>query len=385
MSVQARIERRGHRPWVERVWGAERPGIATWFLRALAVPYAGVTSAARAIAARTRRRVDGVTVVAVGGLTVGGAGKTTLTRWAAREALGRGLKPAVLLRGYGSGAGKHPTMVPPDAAGWNKAGDMTSRYGDEAVAHRAALPPGALVIVGSDRFEAACLARDHGANTVLLDDGWEQGTLVWDALWVAMDPVAPYGNGHTLPGGPLRRPPSNLLQANAIALIAEEKGEALDRAWASIQSAHRGGPPLVRFLRQVEGWKDLHGADRPAPEGEALVVSSVGSPSRLERFLQGAGVRVRRHIAFPDHAAWDRDTVALGVSEAGRPDGPAPTSLVVTDKDAVRARGLGDVGLPIIVASSGLRALDDASPLLAALRAPATRVGTPVAAERPIR
>jgi len=365
------------RPWIERVWQGEGAPLVSWALRALAPLYAAVARVARARARRTRRRFDGLTVVAIGGLSVGGAGKTTLAQWAALEALGMGLRPAIVLRGYGSAAATSPAEIAsPEAAA---APDGARRFGDEAVAHRASLPVGALVVVGANRWRCAALARARGAELILLDDGWEQGSLAWDALWVTLDPLSPFGNGRTLPAGPLRRPPGNLMEASAIVLIAESSREVLSPAPAGL-GAVAGGRLILRFVRVVASWTLLHGGlAEGGPAGPVLLVSSVGSPERLQRFLDGAGVDVAEHLAFPDHCGWDRDRVVRRI-EALRPMGA--TALVVTDKDARRAADLGATGLPIWVVQSGLSPLDDPAPLRGALR---PRGGPPMAGSAPIR
>ena len=65
--------------------------------------------------------------VAVGNLTVGGSGKTPIAIWVARHYQARGLRPGILLRGYG---------------------------GDEALVHEHAVP-GAVVIPDPDRVAGA--------------------------------------------------------------------------------------------------------------------------------------------------------------------------------------------------------------------------------------
>lgn len=361
---------------METAWRDGGGGFAAWFLRPLSLLYAIATGVARWLASRSRRRLDGVTVIAIGGLAVGGAGKTTLARWAAREALARGLRPAVLLRGHRSdSASGAPRIVPREAVG---SPDAAKRFGDEAVAHRAALPEGALVVVGANRLEAAGVARERGANLILLDDGWEQGSVAWDALWVAIDPERPFGNGWSLPAGPLRRPPSNLSQANVVVSIAESPHEAGAPTTAELIAA-AADRPIVRFTRRVESWSGPDaGGEADAPRGSVLLVSSVGDPDRLERFVRGAGLSVAEHLAFPDHGAWDRGRVTGAAAALRDREGAA---LVVCDKDAARAALLGDVGLPILVLATGLSPVDDPAPLWCSLRPPQ---GGAMAADAPI-
>ncbi len=311
--------------------------------------------------------MQGIEVIAIGGLTVGGSGKTTLARWAARAALEAGRRPAILLRGHGSdAAGREPQIIPRDAPSTPGA---ARRYGDEALAHRAALPALVLVVTGKDRRKAARLARESGSDLAILDDGWEQGTLSWNFLWVLLDSPLPFANGRLLPAGPLRRPVGNLRQANVIVDIAEAASE---EPGGVIDFLAEGAPglPRVRFTRRVESWSRAGGRGESVeaagpPEAPRLLISSVGSPDRLERFLRGAGAAPADHVAFPDHGEWDLQLVERHAAELRARTGVAPI-LLVTDKDEARAAGLADRGLDVWVVRSTLAPFDDPAPLLAA-------------------
>src|SRR3954471_16919767 len=84
--------------------------------------------------------------VAVGNLTVGGSGKTPIAIWIARHYQERGLRPGILLRGYG---------------------------GDEALVHEHAVP-GAVVIPDPDRVAGAERALARGAQVLVLDDAYQR-------------------------------------------------------------------------------------------------------------------------------------------------------------------------------------------------------------------
>src|SRR6185503_10812969 len=183
------VKGRGFVGALERSWSGE-PGVIPWTLALLplAGAYAIGSGWARRAAARTRVSVEGVHVVAVGNLTVGGTGKSSIARWLAGEVAEAGGRGAVLLRGHGANAAVDAPAAVPDFGGLPLAG-ASGRYGDEALAHRAALPRSIAVIVGPDRARAASSARfGYGATVAILDDGWEQRRLAWNELWVTVDP-----------------------------------------------------------------------------------------------------------------------------------------------------------------------------------------------------
>src|SRR6185503_4708629 len=211
---------------LERSWSGE-PGSVPWSLALLplAGAYAIASGWARRTADRTRLAAEGVYVVAVGNLTAGGTGKSSIARWLAAEIAEAGGRGAVLLRGHGADAAVDAPAAMPDFAGMSLAG-AAARYGDEALAHRAALPRSVAVIVDPDRARAASSARrGYGATVAILDDGWEQRRLAWNEIWVTLDPSRPCGNGHYLPAGPLRRPPETLARATVVAFLLESEEE----------------------------------------------------------------------------------------------------------------------------------------------------------------
>ena len=94
--------------------------------------------------------------IGVGNLAVGGAGKTPLCAYIARELGRRGIRSAVLLRGYG--------------------GDEAEEYRESA--------PGALVVAGRDRPASATRAAALGAEVLILDDCLQRRDIAVDAMLV---------------------------------------------------------------------------------------------------------------------------------------------------------------------------------------------------------
>ena len=91
--------------------------------------------------------------VSVGNLTVGGTGKTPVSAYIAARLVERGLKPAIVMRGYGN---------------------------DEALVH-ARLNPDVPVVIAADRVRGALDARAMGCDVAVLDDAFQHRRAKRDA------------------------------------------------------------------------------------------------------------------------------------------------------------------------------------------------------------
>jgi tetraacyldisaccharide 4'-kinase len=361
---------RGIAGTVERSWSGE-PGTLPWTeaLLPLAAGYGILSAAARARARATRRAIEGCHVVAVGNLTVGGTGKSAIARWLASEAAASGVRAAVLLRGHGAEAAPGARGVVPDFVGYplEKA---VARYGDEALAHRRSLPREVVVAVDPDRMRAGRAARSgYGARVLILDDGWEQGSLAWDELWVALDPRRPLGNGSLLPAGPLRRPKSAIREATRIVFVFEEPGEEIPDSTLQWLAREAPGIPRLSLRRALLGASPPGARERPAmpaPGARIALVSGIGAPARLTRFIRAAGLDLRYHAAFPDHARWSGSSLRAALSRGAREGAEA---ALITEKD--EARWPSDLGgaLPVRVIRTEIVPMDPADEALRAIRA----------------
>lgn len=122
--------------------------------------YRGINRARRALyrAGVLKPRRLPKPVISVGNLAAGGAGKTPAVIAIGRFLLSRGLRVAVLTRGYGRvGAGGAVTSLDP------------ARYGDEPVLIKMHLN-NADIIVGKNRYENGVAVS---ADVYLLDDGFQ--------------------------------------------------------------------------------------------------------------------------------------------------------------------------------------------------------------------
>src|SRR5690348_617881 len=133
-------------------------------------------------------REPALPTLSVGNVTVGGTGKTPIAAWIAKELLDRGVRPAIVLRGYGD---------------------------DEPLVH-ARLNPEVPVIVSADRVVGIASAREAGATIAVLDDAFQhrQVSRAADVVLVSADRWSP--SQHLLPAGPLREPLGALRRATII-------------------------------------------------------------------------------------------------------------------------------------------------------------------------
>ena len=148
-------------------------------------------------------------VVSVGGITVGGSGKTPFTNYLAAVLKKHGRSPAILTRGYGRRFPAESIVLPPGA----KVSPLMT--GDEAqIFLRAGLAP---LGIGAKRYETGqILMRQFPATDVLLlDDGFQHALLDRDFDIVVIDGLDPFGQDALVPLGRLREPLEALKRAGA--------------------------------------------------------------------------------------------------------------------------------------------------------------------------
>lgn len=261
-------------------------------------------------AAVTPTRVEGVRIVSVGNLHVGGMGKTPVVIHLAERAVKNGHRVAILSRGYG----RSDTAVHAfDAAQLLPA----ETVGDEPrlIAQRV---PQAKVYVGADRVHLAQRARDEGATLCLLDDGFQHRRLHRDVDIVVIDEAVGFGNGQLLPAGPLREPPSALSRASFVWLRRSDRPAPGD--WRDALPAER-----VLFAR--------HRTRAEALEGQRVIVlTGLARPSSFLDALAAAHAQVHAVHAFPDHHVFTDGELKLAQRDAAA----AKARVVTTEKDAQR-------------------------------------------------
>ena len=298
-------------------WWYVRSGAPAPVLRALLRPlaWAWAWATARRIARAVPADV-GVPVICVGGLTVGGAGKTPVVREVLRLLREAGVEAHGLSRGHG-GSDRGPRRVRPD--------DPAAAVGDEP---RMLAGDGPFWIA-RDRAAGARAAAAAGARVVVMDDG-HQNPSVRKALSLVVvdgdtrDGEWPFGpqdrwGGAVFPGGPLREPlAAGLARADAAVLLLPAD---LPRADPELLSALGATPVLTARLESP-----------PPPPGRWFGFAGVGKPWKVERAWRAAGCDLADFAPWPDHHPYTEADLRALAARAQALD----ARLLTTEKDAAR-------------------------------------------------
>lgn len=265
-------------------------------------------------------------VVSIGGLSMGGAGKSPVVAHLTEKLSAAGSRPAILTRGY-----KRKTA---DTMVFVKRGDSASVdvTGDEAqiFLRRGAADVG----IGGDRVIVGReLERKFKPDIFLLDDGFQHFRLKRDEDIVLIDGFDPLGGG-VFPLGRLREPVAGLARASAILVTHCDSG--IMNGIEKLVRRYSGSAPIYRSRIVPREWVDLEwGTSRPVDAVDARRVAAfcgVGSPGSFWQTLRQLGLEVVYAWPFGDHHRYQpqelqrvsRQAVAAGAE-----------ALVTTEKDVM--------------------------------------------------
>lgn len=250
-----------------------------------------------------------VPVIVVGNLTVGGSGKTPFVTWLAGFLRRQGVRPGIVLRGYGGSASDWPHGVTPQ--------HDPDVVGDEAVmlARQSECP----VAADPDRVRAArYLIREHRCDVIVSDDGLQHLRLGRDLEIVVIDGERRFGNGYCLPAGPLREPVSRLRDVPV-------------RVANGVPGAEEFGMALIETGLCRVNAPDVY-ASTGSFKGETVhAVAGIGHPARFFMHLRRLGIKPIEH-PFPDHHRYAPDDIRFA------DDLP----IIMTQKDAVKCERFAD-------------------------------------------
>ncbi len=235
-------------------------------------------------------------VISVGNITLGGVGKTPLVIYIAQYLEKKGLKAAVLTRGY---------MGSKENSGNNDS--------DEADMLRKVIP-NVPVIVGKNRYENALeFQKKNPVDIFLLDDGFQHFSLYRDLDIVAIDTTNPFGNGKLIPRGILRESPNALVRAQVCVLTKTNLGQKnLGGIRERLQSV-KSGKDIYETIHEPLELEDLRSGKNMSlaliKEAEVCSFCSIGNPASFQETLVSLGSKVKGHFDFMDHHLYTRTDI----------------------------------------------------------------------------
>jgi tetraacyldisaccharide 4'-kinase len=288
----------------------------------------------------------GCLTVVVGNLTVGGTGKTPVVEKFARSLHARGRKVAILSRGYGSKSQPkykrlwrwitHAPEPPPKIVSDGDNLFLDSwEAGDEPYMLARNLP-GVVVLVDKNRVKAGEYAiKKMGADTLLLDDGFQYLPMRGQLHLLLVDKTNPFGNRNLLPRGILREPVKHLKRASYI-FLTKSDGEPDEELEAMIRK-YKPDTELIECTHQPKYLKQVFGKeqwDLDWLRGKRVVsFSGIATPESFEAFLRTLGAEIVHNKRFLDHHRFTQHELEELFSTA---QDVAADVVVTTEKDAVR-------------------------------------------------
>ena len=228
----------------------------------------------------------GVPVLCIGNLTTGGTGKTPLVVWLCRHVRRQGSLPcAILTRGYKTQKGE---------------------LSDEP-ALLASQCPDVPVVVNPDRVAGAAEAiRVHGAQVLVMDDGFQHRRLARDLDIIAIDATTPFGYGRVLPAGLLREPVTGLqtsprrgpdpLRSGARGRLVPDRG---GDSTGQSQSARGRSIHAPVAIRTADGTEIP--LDQRCKGKRVFAFCGIGNPQAFFRTIERLGATVAGSRVFDDH------------------------------------------------------------------------------------
>lgn len=250
-------------------------------------------------------------VIVVGGIAVGGTGKTPLCISLLQRLCDSGYKVGLLSRGYKGKSKEYPLVV--------SASSNVEECGDEPLLIKLSVKDKATVVVDPNRERGAQYLEKLGVDIIVTDDGLQHYALQRDIEIIVIDAQRMLGNGYLLPAGPLREGEWRLNTADIIVT----NGNPVEPK-PNYKAMHLVPSPAV----SLESFCSNQGYHDYLQKGTNVVaLAGIGNPNRFYNTLKSCGYNIVSTIDVGDHGVINKQILINNSQKY---------PIVMTSKDAVK-------------------------------------------------
>ena len=245
-------------------------------------------------------------IICIGNIVVGGAGKTPVALKIGNMLFKAGYTPHFVSKGY-SGIEKNNTLV--------KEWHSPSSVGDESILLSEVAP----TWIGIDRNKSFKLAKDKGANCIVMDDGFQNPTINKDLSIIVINGEQGFGNKRVMPSGPLRESISRgLSRTNLIIIIGKISDELHQK--------------IPKHIPAIKASFTINNENKIFKGQKITAFAGIAYPEKFFNSLKLQGAKVVKEMIYPDHHIFDENDL-LNLAEMAN---KTQSILVTTKKDFVR-------------------------------------------------
>ena len=291
-------------------------------------------------------------VISIGNITTGGVGKTPFTLEIAKYYLSLNKKVAIISRGYGAKlSNKKPNLIS-DGSG---ALFPATVAGDEPV-WLSNNCKGAYVVTCASRIKAEKFLKEkYNPDIIILDDGFQHRKLKRDLDILLVDAKNKFGNGYTLPAGPLRESLSGIKRADKIIVVNKsfETQNAL-KYCDYLKKRYRKSIYMCKIVPDIA--YNIYIGEVLPKDTKIMAFSAIGQSAGFYDFLK-KDFRLIAVLEFEDHHTYEPDDISKIIHFAQDEN---IESIVTTEKDAVKILDIvKNIELPVKIYALKLKTYMD--------------------------
>ena len=245
-------------------------------------------------------------IICIGNIVVGGAGKTPVAIKLGRLLEKNGYKPHFVSKGYG-GLEKNNRLV----KDWHS----PKSVGDEPLLLSEIAP----TWIGLNRNKSFQLAKEKGADCIVMDDGFQNPTIKKDFSIIVINGEQEFGNQRVIPSGPLRESINRgLTRTNLIIVIGKISREIKEKIPSHI--------PIIYSSFAINN-------ENKTFKGQKIsAFAGIAYPEKFFNSLRDQGAKLVKEVIYPDHHIYGENDL-LNLAEIAN---KTQSILVTTKKDFVR-------------------------------------------------